>query len=178
VRRSGAQTGRDLADLRAIPWVFAWSQTRANVPGWFGLGSALAAVGDVDLLREASREWPLFGALMDVAEMSLAKSDRRLAEQFLALGGRPDVTRRILDEMDLTRHWLLEVLGQDELLQREPALRIALSTRSRSIDALSVLQQRALREMRAAVAPETQASWRRVLLVAVNGVAAGLQNTG
>ncbi|HSJ19371.1 MAG TPA: phosphoenolpyruvate carboxylase [Nocardioidaceae bacterium] len=178
VRRSGAQTGRDLADLRAIPWVFAWSQTRANVPGWFGLGSALAAVGDVDLLREASREWPLFGALMDVAEMSLAKSDRRLAEQFLALGGRPDVTRRILDEMDLTRHWLLEVLGQEELLQREPVLRTALSTRSRSIDALSVLQLRALREMRAADAPETQASWRRVLLVAVNGVAAGLQNTG
>jgi phosphoenolpyruvate carboxylase len=177
-RRSGAQSGRDLADLRAIPWVFAWAQTRANVPGWFGLGSALAAVGDVELLRSAAREWPLFGALLDVAEMSLAKSDRRLAEQFLAFGGRPDVTERILSEMDLTRRWLLEVLDQDELLERDPALGTALAMRARYVDALSVLQLRAMREMRAATTPEQEAAWRRVLLVAVNGVAAGLQNTG
>ena len=110
--------------------------------------------------------------------MSLAKSDRRLAAQFLELGGRPDVTERVLDEMDLTRKWLLAVLDQDELLEREPALRIALSMRSRYVDALSVVQLHALREMRAAESPEVQASWRRVLLVAVNGVAAGLQNTG
>jgi phosphoenolpyruvate carboxylase len=178
VRRSGAQEGRDLADLRAIPWVFAWAQTRANVPGWFGLGSALAAVGDVDLLSEAAREWPLFGALLEVAEMSLAKSDRRLASEFLAFGGRPDITERILDEMDLTRTWLLKVLGQSDLLEREPALRTAVSVRARYVDALSVLQLRALREMRAAATPEDEAAWRRVLLVAVNGVAAGLQNTG
>ena len=177
-RRSGAQSGRDLADLRAIPWVFAWAQTRANVPGWFGLGSALAAVGDLELLQAAAREWPLFGALLDVAEMSLAKSDRRLAEQFLAFGGRSDVTERILAEMDLTRRWLLDVLDQDELLEREPALGTALAMRARYVDALSVLQLRAMREMRAATTPEQEAAWRRVLLVAVNGVAAGLQNTG
>jgi phosphoenolpyruvate carboxylase len=178
VRRSGAQSGRDLADLRAIPWVFAWSQTRANVPGWFGLGSALSAVGDVQLLRTAAREWPLFGALLEVAEMSLAKSDRGLAEQFLSLGERPDVTERIIAELDLTRTWLLAVLDQDDLLEREPVLRTALSMRSRYVDALSVLQLRALREMRTAESPEVEASWRRVLLVAVNGAAAGLQNTG
>lgn len=178
VRRSGAASGRDLADLRAIPWVFAWAQTRANLPGWYGLGSALAAVGDVELLRSAAREWPLLGALLEVAEMSLAKSDRGLAEQFLALGGRPDVTDRILAEMDLTRTWLLRVLDQDDLLEREPALRTALSMRASYVDALSVVQLRALREMRAATSPEVEAAWRRVLLVAVNGAAAGLQNTG
>lgn len=110
--------------------------------------------------------------------MSLAKSDRRLAEQFLALGGRPDVTARVLDEMDLTRRWLLEVRGQAELLEHEPALRDALAHRAGYIDALSMVQLRALREMRGTDDPEAQASWRRVLLAAVNGVAAGLQNTG
>ncbi|WP_121256248.1 phosphoenolpyruvate carboxylase [Nocardioides ferulae] len=177
-RRSGATSGRDLADLRAIPWVFAWSQTRANVPGWFGLGSALAAVSDLDELREAARAWPLFGALLEVAEMSLAKSDRRLAREFLSLGGRPDVTERVLAEMDLSRKWLLAVLDQDELLERDPALHTRVTMRAPSVDALSVLQLRALREMRAAGTPEEQAPWRRVLLTAVNGAAAGLQNTG
>jgi phosphoenolpyruvate carboxylase len=178
VRRSGASSGRDLADLRAIPWVFAWSQTRANVPGWFGLGSAMATVGDLDLLRAAAREWPLFGALIDVAEMSLAKSERRLAEHFLALGGRPDVTDMVLAEMDLTRQWLLDVLEEEDLLDREPALQIALGMRARYVDALSVVQLRALREMRAAPTSQEQGAWRRVMLMAVNGVAAGLQNTG
>ena len=73
-------TPADLTDLRAIPWVFAWSQTRMNLPGWFGLGSGLAAIAadpdGLDALRRAYREWPLFGVLLDNAEMSLAKTDR------------------------------------------------------------------------------------------------------
>ena len=178
VRRSGAQAGRDLSDLRAIPWVFAWSQTRANVPGWYGLGSALAAVGELEQLRAAAREWPLFAALLEVAEMSLAKADRQLAEEFLRLGGRPDVTERVLAEFDLTRKWLLDVLDQRELLERQPGLQTTVRVRSPYIDALSVVQLRALRQLRAATTPEEEAAWRRVLLVAVSGVAAGLQNTG
>jgi phosphoenolpyruvate carboxylase len=178
VRRSGAQTGRDLADLRAIPWVFSWSQTRANVPGWYGLGSALEAVGDLALLREAAREWPLLSALLEVAEMSLAKASPGLAAQFLELAGRPDVTERVLAEMDLTRRWLLDVLEQDELLAHEPALRTAVGLRAGYVDALSVVQLHALRELRNAGTDEEQAAWRKVLLVAVSGVAAGLQNTG
>jgi hypothetical protein len=67
------------ADLRAIPWVFAWSQTRANVPGWDGLGSAVEAVGDLALLREAARDWPLLSVMLEVAEMSLAKGRPRRA---------------------------------------------------------------------------------------------------
>lgn len=178
VRRSGAQSGRDLSDLRAIPWVFAWSQTRANVPGWYGLGSALAAVGDIGLLREAAKQWPLFSALLEVAEMSLAKADRALAEQFLSLSGRPDVTQRVLDEMDLTQRWLLDVLEQEDLLEREPALRRALGLRAPYVDALSAVQLRALRELRQEDRDGAHAAWRRVLLVAVSGIAAGLQNTG
>jgi phosphoenolpyruvate carboxylase len=200
-RRSGAATGRDLSDFRAIPWVFAWSQTRANVPGWYGLGSALAAVDDPDLLREAYRDWPLFAAIVDVAEMSLAKANRRLAADFLALGGRPDITGRVLAEMDLTRDQVLAVLGQTELLERNPVLRTAVTLRAPYVDALSQLQLRALRVLRFGVDHQVAPTgpdgvdavggagadrlsaadrdrWERILLLTVNGTAAGLQNTG
>jgi phosphoenolpyruvate carboxylase len=183
VRRSGASSGRDLADLRAIPWVFAWAQARANIPGWFGLGSGLAAVGDDALLRAAYREWPLFAALIDVAEMSLAKTNRDLARRFLDLGGRPDITERILAELDLTQRAVLTVLDQTALLERKPVLRSAVALRSPYVDALSGLQLRALTELHASrdddgrPAGATEA-WRRLLLLAVNGAAAGLQNTG
>jgi phosphoenolpyruvate carboxylase len=181
-RRSGATAGRDLADLRAIPWVFAWAQIRANVPGWHGLGTGLAAVGDIDELRAAYREWPLFASLVDVAEMSLAKANRSLAEAFLSLGGRDDVTAAVLAELDLTREQVLAVLNQTELLQRKPQLRTAVALRAPSIDALSHLQLRALRILRARGAAADPAAplepWQRVLLLTVNGAAAGLQNTG
>ena len=197
-RRSGATTGRDLADFRAIPWVFAWAQIRANVPGWYGLGSGLAAVGDVGQLRAAYREWPLFASLVDVAEMSLAKANRSLAAAFLELGGRPDVTEAVLGELDLTRTQVLATLDQTQLLERKPQLRTAVALRAPSIDALSQLQLRALRILRApggapvadggttvgtSVGTSVGASagapsWQRVLLLTVNGAAAGLQNTG
>ena len=139
-RRSAATAGRDLSDLRAIPWVFAWAQTRANIPGWYGLGTGLAAIGDMDLLRQAYARWPLFASLIDVAEMSLAKSNRDLASQFLALGGRPDITERILAEMDLTVGLVLQVLEQDRLLERKQVLGSAVALRAPYVDALSHLQ--------------------------------------
>jgi len=181
VRRSGAAGGRDLADLRAIPWVFAWAQTRVNIPGWYGLGSGLAAVDDQDLLRDAYRQWPLFAALVDVAEMSLAKTNRDLAGSFLRLGGRPDITERILAELDLTERAVLGVLDQATLLERKQVLRSAVELRAPFVDALSWLQLRALTELRTGPARTGTAAaedWRRLLLLTVNGSAAGLQNTG
>jgi phosphoenolpyruvate carboxylase len=183
-RRSGATTGRDLADFRAIPWVFAWSQTRLNLPGWYGLGTALSAVGDLPLLREAYQDWPLFSTLVDVAEMSLAKTNRRIGEGFLSLGGREDITARILSELDLTRQMVLAVLDQSELLERKPLLHTAVALRAPFIDALSQLQLRTLRALRAEAEagsptrPQFPAGWRHALLLTVNGAAAGLQNTG
>jgi phosphoenolpyruvate carboxylase len=178
-RRSGVERGRSLDDLRAIPWVFAWSMTRVNLPGWFGLGTGLAALGDLDEARRAYREWPVFAALIDVAEMSLAKTDGRLAAQFLELGGRPDIASRLLDELELTRTGLLELLGQDEMLERKPHLRTAVALRRPFVDVLSVLQLRCLREMRSAgTEDEERSPWREPLLLTVNGMAAGLQNTG
>ena len=96
-RDARASGGHDLASLRAIPWVFAWAQTRCNLPGWYGLGSGLAAAAAVDggmeELRAAYAEWPLFSSMLDNAEMSLAKADRDIAARYLALSERPDAGR-------------------------------------------------------------------------------------
>ncbi len=180
-RRSGAAAGRNLEDLRAIPWVFSWSMTRVNLPGWYGLGSGLAAVGDVDMLAEAYRRWPVFAALLDVAEMSLAKVNRHLVSGFLGLGERPELTERILAELDLTQRMVLQTLGQRRLLERKPHLDTAVRLRGPHIDALSQIQLRALRMLHGKgihVAEDERQAWRTVLLLTVNGLAAGLQNTG
>ena len=172
----------DLADLRAIPWVFAWSQTRMNLPGWFGLGSGLAAIAaDPDgeaVLRRAYRDWPLFGVLLDNAEMSLAKTDPLIGARYLALGGREDLTAQVLAEYDLTRRLVLTVTGHDRLLADRPVLSRAVALRDPYVDALSYLQLRALAALRGPVEADDRERLERLLLLTVNGVAAGLQNTG
>ncbi len=180
----GAVPAMDLADLRAIPWVFAWSQTRLNLPGWYGLGSGLAAIADADgvqVLRRAYDEWPLFGVLLDNAEMSLAKTDRLIGARYLALGGRDDLTELVLAEYDLTRRLVLAVTGHDRLLADRQVLSRAVALRDPYVDALSFLQLRALkalREAEPALEDEGRDRLERLLLLTVNGVAAGLQNTG
>jgi phosphoenolpyruvate carboxylase len=190
-RRGLTQVSLD--DLRAIPWVFAWSQTRVNLPGWFGLGSGLAAaIGGagagpgngtgpgLDELRRAYQEWPLFSVLLENAEMSLAKTDRQIAERYLALGGRDDLSARVLAEYDLTRRLVLAVTEHDRLLADRPVLSRAVALRDPYVDALSHLQLRALAALRGPAAddPADREQLERLLLLTVNGVAAGLQNTG
>jgi phosphoenolpyruvate carboxylase len=182
---SSAPVTIDLDDLRAIPWVFAWSQTRMNLPGWFGLGSGLAAIaadGDgEEVLLRAYREWPLFGVLLDNAAMSLAKTDRMIAARYLALGGREDLTALVLAEYDLTRRLVLAVTGHDRLLADRPVLSRAVALRDPYVDALSYLQLRALAALRVPVRQipaDERERLERLLLLTVNGVAAGLQNTG
>ncbi|MEV0591837.1 phosphoenolpyruvate carboxylase [Nonomuraea cavernae] len=177
--RRGLGAPRSLDDLRAIPWVFAWAQTRVNLPGWYGLGTGLASVGSMDELRAAYREWPLFNALLDNAEMSLAKTDRSIAERYLALGGRPDFARQVLEEYDRTRSLVLEVTGHARLLANRKVLSRAVQLRDPYVDALSHLQLRALRALRTGNPSEHERDrLSTLLLLSVNGVAAGLQNTG
>jgi phosphoenolpyruvate carboxylase len=177
-RRPGG-SGLTLADLRAIPWVFAWSQTRCNLTGWYGLGSGMNAAS-IDELRTAYEEWPLFTALVDNAEMSLAKTDRAVAERYLALGDRPELTERILAELDLTTSLVLAVLDVPRLLASRRILSAAVDLRNPYVDALSHLQLRALSALRRhEYADEAEEQrLRELLLLTVNGVAAGLQNTG
>src|SRR3979411_1521340 len=121
---------------------------RLNLPGWFGLGSGLAAA-DLEELRRAYAAWPLFKALLDNAEMSLAKTDRRIAARYLALGGRPDLTEMVLAEYDLTTRLVLAVTGPNRLLGDRRVLSWAVELRNPYVDALSHIQLRALRALRA-----------------------------
>ncbi len=141
-----------LADLRAIPWVFAWAQTRINLPGWFGLGSGLeAAIKEAGLpaVRAAFQDWPLLSVLLDNAEMSLAKTNRRIAASYLALGQNDALAEQVLAEYDLTRRLVLEVAGHTRLLERRAVLSRAVALRDPYVDALSHLQLRALAAIRA-----------------------------
>ncbi|PZU49715.1 MAG: phosphoenolpyruvate carboxylase [Microbacterium sp.] len=168
-----------LEDLRAIPWVFSWSQARINLAGWFGLGTALEAVGDADMLRRAYDEWPLFRTMIDNVGMSLAKADDRIARRYLALGDRGDLAQLVIDEMDLTRRWVIAISGGEELLESKPVLQRAVKMRSPYVDALSLLQLRALRTLRTGDVTDAELpAWQRLLLLSVSGVSAGLQNTG
>jgi len=167
-----------LTELRAIPWVFAWSQMRLNLPGWYGLGSGMGAA-DLEELRAAYAEWPLFNVLLDNAEMSLAKTDRRIAVRYLELGGRADLSARVMAEYDLTVERLLEVTGHSRLLENHRVLSWAVELRNPYVDALSHIQLNALEALRRDPAGKGERErLEQVLLVTVNGVAAGLQNTG
>lgn len=169
-----------LEDLRAIPWVFAWTQARINLAGWFGLGTALEAVGDEARLVAAYDEWPLFHAVIDNVAMSLAKADDRIARLYLELGDRDNLASLVRDEMALTRSWVVRLTGGTGLLGNKPVLQRAVKMRSPYVDALSLLQLRALRSLRedAEAGKPVDPEQQRLLLLSVSGVAAGLQNTG
>jgi phosphoenolpyruvate carboxylase len=180
--RRGIAPPAGLEDLRAIPWIFAWSQTRVNLPGWYGLGSGLAAAigqpAGIDAVRGAYQRWPLLQVLLDNAEMSLAKTNRKIAERYLALGGNDQLAAQVLQEYDRTRELVLLVTGHDRLLAGRAVLARAVALRDPYVDALSHLQLRALTALRATEDARQRAALERFLLLTVNGVAAGLQNTG
>jgi phosphoenolpyruvate carboxylase len=165
---------RSIEDLRAIPWVFAWSQSRVNLPGWFGLGTGLAAA-DPDHLRAMHVEWPFFSSLIENAELSLAKADLSIAHRYLALGGDDAIAATIEDEYRRTLEAVLAITGNERPLDGRPVLRSAIDLRNPYVDALSLIQLRFLAELREQGHQEGPAS---IVQVTVNGVAAGLQNTG
>jgi phosphoenolpyruvate carboxylase len=184
-RRSEAGTAGGtsaLADLRAIPWVFAWSQNRCNLPGWYGLGTGLEVVGHqpqgLALLREMYAEWPFFRSLIENAEMSLAKADPLVAESYLELGGRPDLVAAIREEFRRTKHLVIETTQAGGLLGHRPVLRQAVDLRNPYVDALSFLQVRFLTDLRNGLEGAEAERAAGLVLLTVNGVAAGLQNTG
>jgi phosphoenolpyruvate carboxylase len=176
-RRGGAG---GLASLRAIPWSFAWAQARINLPGWYGLGAGLAAgralVGGMRPLRDLMQRWPFLRTAIDNAALSLVKADMLIARGYLELADRPDLASRITSEYERTDELVRELLGQRRLLEDRPVLRLAVDLRNPYVDALSFLQQRALRGARRG--DDDAARWSRLVQLTVNGVSAGLQNTG
>jgi phosphoenolpyruvate carboxylase len=164
-----------VGELRAIPWVFAWMQNRLLLPAWYGAGTALDE-GDRELQREMIDRWPFFAMLCSTLEMSLFKTDISVAERYLELLG-DDPARElwgpIRDEHDRVVRTVLEISGTNALLQSAPALMARLSHRNPWTDPLSYMQIDLLRRARAG-----DRDAERPLLLTINGIAAGMRNTG
>jgi phosphoenolpyruvate carboxylase len=176
--------GDRIEDLRAIPWVFSWTQSRHGLPGWFGLGSALRALleGDGPRLHDMYRHWPFFRSLVDNAQLSLGRSDLAVARLYDGLADRelrPRIFARVEAEWASTERAILRAASQAVLLENSPVLRRSIRLRNPYVDPLSFLQVSLLARLRALdpEAPETE-ELSRLAALSVNGVAAGLQNTG
>jgi phosphoenolpyruvate carboxylase len=184
-RPSSRTASKRIEDLRAIPWVFSWSLARIMLPGWFGFGSALDALvrtrGETSmaLLREMYRHWPFFNSLLSNMDMVLAKSDMHIASRYAELVTdiklRQGVFGRIRDEHQRTVSHLLAITGQTELLEPNPLLARSFRNRVPYIDPLNHLQVEALQRYRAG---QTDERVKRAILLTINGIAAGLRNSG
>jgi phosphoenolpyruvate carboxylase len=178
-----------VSDLRAIPWVFSWMQSRFNFPGWFGLGSALEAVlrrgpAGRRLLRSMHEQWPFFQTLIDNAQLTMRKADMGIAALYAGLVADPKLRRRIFGllkaEFERTERAILAVTGQRQMLAREPVLRKSIELRNPYIDPLNYLQvemMRRLRERPDRPADEV-AAIHAVIELTINGISGGLKNTG
>jgi len=170
-----------IASLRAIPWVFAWSQCRATLTGWYGVGSALehaASMVGEDVLRDMARDWPFFRALLDDVEMVMAKTDLSIASRFSQLSGplHDRFFPLIGAEYERTEHWILRLKQTQVLLERDARLALSIRLRNPYIDPMSLLQIELLSRWRAGGSSDE--TLFRALVTTVNGVSQGLQNTG
>jgi phosphoenolpyruvate carboxylase len=170
-----------LDDLRAIPWVFGWTQTRMVVPGWYGLGSGLLAARDAGYgqVLDEMKEWAFFTNLLGNVEMTLAKTDLRIAGFYVAELVEPElhpIFDDIVAEHGRTLREVLRLAGSTSLLARQPMLRNTLAVRSAYLEPLHHLQVELLAQRRKAEDPDPDL--HRALLLTINGIAAGLRNTG
>ena len=184
--RPAARTASNrVEDLRAIPWVFGWAQSRTLLPGWYGFGTAAEEFlrqhdeDGLEQLRHMHRHWPFFRALLGNMDMVLAKSDISIAARYAALVGdtalRQSVFRRIEDEFRRTRQALLAITGQRDLLEHNPALARSIRDRLPYLDPLNHMQLELLHRYRSGRGGELL---KRALHMTVNGIAAALRNSG
>ncbi len=183
-----------IQDLRAIPWVFSWMQSRYTLPGWYGVGTALEAYAGasperLSLLQVLYKDWPFFRATLDNAQMSLAKADMDIAARYATLVTDDALRTRIFglirDEYNRSVTMICQITGQGALLDNSPVLQKSIRLRNPYVDPLSYLQVELLRRLRALPpeddSPDTKTArrdLRAAVLLSINGVAAGLKNTG
>jgi phosphoenolpyruvate carboxylase len=182
-RRGG--TG-DVTELRAIPWVFAWTQSRVTLPGWFGFGSAVEAwaQGDtsrLEILATMYRDWPFFRTMIDNSQVSMRKADMLIAGVYASLAEAADrdtVFNRIREEFARTEAAICRLTAQRDLLDDAPWLQRSIRRRNPYIDPMNYIQVALLRRLRSGHAPAETEALRDAVLLSVNGIAAGLRNTG
>jgi phosphoenolpyruvate carboxylase len=178
-----------IGDLRAIPWVFAWTQSRVNLPSWYGVGTALeawvnggqSAEERLALLREMHKLWPFFRTVLDNVQMGLAKADFAIASLYAGLTGeetRQAVFADLQDEYDRTVRVVLAVAETPQLLDKEPIMQRSIKVRNPYVDPMNYIQVALLRRLRSETDPEAAQRLRGAVLLSVNGIAAGLQNVG
>jgi phosphoenolpyruvate carboxylase len=176
-RRKG---GNGLSSLRAIPWIFAWTQTRLHLPAWLGVDAALSDAieeGRLEELRAMATDWPFFQSTLSLLELALAKADGQIAAHYDALLTPPDLAdigQDLRDRLDEVEQRLLQVLDQEVLLQHSPTLRRSLELRRAYLDPINLIQAELLRRQRLT----EERDLHDALLATVNGIAAGLKNTG
>src|SRR5690606_31521899 len=167
-------------DLRAIPWVFAWTQTRYVVPGWYGVGSgleeAMADPATATLLQRLHVRWPFFRALIDNAERELARARPEIAVHYARRGDGGALHERIVGEYERARDTLLRVTRAAALLERTPVIRRSIELRNPYTDVLNLVQVELLR--RCGRAEDDGNELRELLFLSINGIAAAMQSTG
>lgn len=189
-RPASRSKSRSIEDLRAIPWVFSWAQCRIMLPGWYGFGTAveqiLAARGERDgleMLREMFWNWPVFATLLSNMDMVLAKADMGIAARYAALVSdealRERIFPRIVAEYERTKRYLLAIMGQEALLDRNPVMRRSVVNRFPYLDPLNHVQVEMLRRYRAQSGEgEASGRIRRGVHISINGIASALRNSG
>ena len=171
-----------VSDLRAIPWVFAWSQTRAGMTAWYGAGSGLQAGIDAhgfEAVAEMTRDWPFFGTLLEDIEMVLAKCDLAIHERYSLLADEALHGRyfpKLCKEFELAEELILKLKDEDEPLSHDWRLRLSIRLRNPYVDPISLVQVDLLKRWRALDRPEDATF--SALVSSVNGISAGVQNTG
>lgn len=175
-------------DLRAIPWVFAWTQSRYLIPAWYGAGTGIKTFLDsgsdhLRILQEMYEKWSFFRGLIDNLQMALAKADMNISKQYANLLKDETIRDRIFsqieEEYQLTTEMILQITGQEEILDNVPVIQESIRLRNPYVDPLSYLQVRLLRELRSKREQnEDDPELLREVLLTINGIAAGLRNTG
>lgn len=180
-RPSSRRKQRGIEDLRAIPWVFSWTQNRHILPGWYGIGTALESSEKnfgLDLLQTMANEWPLFATMLGDLEMVLAKADMPIATHYSKLceSVGAEVFSKISEEFERTKALVCRIQGSDELLSRDPVLQRAIRLRNPYVDPMSLVQIDLLKRWRAT--DRQDKDLEQALFTTVRGIARGLQNTG